>query len=198
MSTRQIVQGKVAPTIKYLHVAKNTFLLKISNLGGAVQSLVADKEWQTYLPAALHTRGPCQITVIEGSISMYGTDAGSRAALAEVVKMWVQTNIHIQGDDMTTPTGSINSRGYDELFDVDFFYDDAHRTYFMKNQFTFRCTGLPSALQFRAQYIDTGTAIPVGSLGAGYTPGYPADIDANVSKPIIEFHLEVEFDQDLG
>lgn len=176
------------------------FLLKVSNLGTAVRSVVLNKEWAVTLPQMLQDRGPCFIRVVQGRI------VGDNDEHAIQAKIWVESNIPIMGCSTEVFVGA-GSAQYSELFDVDctnIGNTDSISTYpfgttavlrpitfVMNHPQSFRCNGLPNMIQFCAKVMTTANTSLITPEVAYVSEKY------QTYPPHVEFHLEIIFDRDL-
>ena len=180
------------------------FLLKVSNLGSAVRSIVFDKEWAVTLPQMLQDRGPCFIRVIQGRIQ------GDNDQNIIPAKIWVESNIPIMGCSTEVFNSVSGSAQYSELFDVnctDIGHSDTTSqsvittailrpiTFRMQHPQSFRCNGLPNMIQFCAKVM---TAANIAQNMSLVTPTISYLVDSYTVYPVhVEFHLEIIFDRDL-
>jgi hypothetical protein len=166
----------------------NMYLLKVSNMGTAVQVNNTATSWRVPLPPMLANKGPCSITILQGRITM--NDAA--ADFNDVAKVWCETSIPIQGASTQVNVGQ-SAAGYHELFDVELtrthLAADTVRSCYMRDQKTFRCAGgLPPSIDMTALYMLT-TDPPATNYTAAALYGIAA------TQPQIEFHLAVVFDE---
>jgi hypothetical protein len=170
-------------------MSDNIYMLKVSNLGTAVQVVVTDKVWAVQLPQMLQDKGPCTIQVVYGAIQAMNSIADNGAW----TKIWCESNIPVQGCSTEVGHGGGSQGIFAEVFNVNMNVDrlaaEDYYNYTMQYPVQFRCGGLPNTIFFQAMAMSSAEV-----AGTTFDPTYLKDAMTN-SNPQIEFHLAIVFDR---
>ena len=148
----------------YIMCNNKVAYLRISNRGAGVDTLVANQRFSVNLPANLRSRGPCNITVVDGLVAIT-TQAGVNIMKSE---LGVLSNIPMYGFNCETPAGSNNFMSVNNniLFQCDLstFAQLDGTAGLVRNQMlnprTFYSQGLPERIEFERYQVDNLTTVP--------------------------------------
>lgn len=166
-------------------------LLKISNVGTGVRVVETDKTWEVSTPPMFHSKGSCTISLVSGSVLGYNS-----ADWDIVSKLWVESNIPINGASTETTAIAMGAAAVHELFDVDLsstpVYNAGARVgyavRFRAQPVTFECAALPHVIRFRILYRSSATALAVA-----FSDGFPISLTAY--NPQVNFILSISFNE---
>lgn len=184
----------------------NTYLLKIGSSGTGVHVIAHNKLWQVTVPPQLQGR-PCNINVVKGSVvtATYDETAESPISFSDITRLWVETDISMQGFTTVVVSGN-RSSNLTELFDVDLSIyrhgvdnvtSPPRNLCFRSDPAScvtaFRCPGgLPPTITFAA-FVDGAPRVN----GYTFNKMYPVDFHPGSLPPSVEvdFTLSVEIDE---
>ena len=149
--------------------------LLVSNIGPYSRS--NGDSWSVPLPQMLQGKGSCSITVVSARVN-------PNSAITNTAKIWISSNIPVMG--MSTQTGQLG-----ELCEMDLFHATTltRQVFYQLAPLTYRVIGgLPLTLEFNAwSLLSTQVA------GDPFT----ADKLTLLNTALIEFRLEIVFDEDI-